>query len=57
MVQDEGTEAQFHHSFCKYANHLCDTAKAANHNLDTEQARKAVAHQKAFTIVLDFIQD
>jgi len=65
MVQGEdlfATEAQFHHSCrklfnLKYANHLRDTAKAANHNLDTEQARKAVAHQKAFTIVLDFIQD
>jgi len=56
-------EAQFHQSCRKsfnleYANYLRDTALATNcDKADTEPDRKASAHLKAFTAVLDYIQD
>ena len=54
-------EAQFHPSCrslfnLKYLNHLRDTARATKrHKTETDQDRKASAHLKAFTAVLDFI--
>lgn len=65
MVQGEdlfARETNFHQSCrksfnLKYANHLQNTAQATNCVTDTEQNRKAAAHLKAFTAVLDFIQD
>ncbi len=55
-------EANFHQSCrksfnLKYVNHLRDTTKVTTHAIDTEQDRKAAAHLKAFTAVLDFIKD
>lgn len=56
-------EAQFHPSCrssfnLKYVNHLRDTARATKRDkTETDQDRKASAHLKAFTAVLDFIQD
>jgi hypothetical protein len=65
MVQGEdlfAREANFHQSCrksfnLKYVNHLQDTAQSMNRAIDTEQERKAAVHLKAFTAVLDFIQD
>lgn len=65
MVQGEdlfAREANFHKSCrksfnLKYVNHLRDTGQATNRAIDTDQDRKAAAHMKAFTAVLDFIQD
>ena len=66
MVQGEdlfAREAHFHPSCrksfnLKYVSYQRDTAKATScDTTDTEQDRKAAAHQKAFTAVLDFIQD
>ena len=56
-------EAQFHPSCrksfnLKYINCLRDTARTTScDKTDTDQDRKAHAHLKAFTVVLDFIQD
>ena len=56
-------EAQFHQPFrksfnLKYINYLRATARVSNcDKTDTDQDRKAHAHLKAFTVVLDFIQD
>lgn len=56
-------EAQFHpscrNSFnLKYANYLRDTARATKfEQSESDQDRKASAHLKAFTAVLDFLQD
>ena len=56
-------EAQFHpscrNSFnLKYANYLRDTARATKfEQSESDQDRKASAHRKAFTAVLDFLQD
>ena len=36
---------------------MCDTAQATNFAIYTEQDQKAAAHLKAFTPMLDFIQD
>uniref|UniRef100_UPI00358E3B67 uncharacterized protein n=1 Tax=Myxine glutinosa TaxID=7769 RepID=UPI00358E3B67 len=65
MVQGEDLfvrEANFHNSCrksfnLKYVNHLRDTGQTKNRTIDTEQHRKAVAYLKAFTAVLDFIED
>ena len=65
MVQGENLlarEAQFHQSCrwsftLKYVNYLRDTAQATIRAIDTKQDRKTAAHLKAFTAVLDFIQD
>ena len=61
MVQGEdmfAREENFHQSCrnsfnLKYINHLRDKKCA----IGKEQDRKAAAHQKEFTVVLDFIQD
>ena len=56
-------EAQFHSSCrnsfnLKYANYLRDTARATKfEQSESDQDRKASAHLKAFTAVLDFLQD
>ena len=56
-------EAQFPQSCrksfnLKYINYLHATARATNcDKTDTTQDRKAHTHLKAFTVVLDFIQD
>ena len=56
-------EAQFHPSCrksfnLKYAKYLRDTARPTDcDKTDTDQDRKASAHLKAFTAVLDYIQD
>ena len=57
------SEAQFHPSCrksfnLKYANYLRDTARATNcGKTGIDQDRKASAHLKAFTAVLDYIED
>ena len=56
-------EARFHPSCrksfnLKYINHMRDTSKATNRaSFKTEQDRKADAHSKAFTAVIDYIED
>jgi hypothetical protein len=65
IVQGEdlfAREAHFHQSCrksfnLKYVNHLRDTDKNTSHASDTEHERLGLAYLKAFTAVLDFIQD
>ena len=65
MVQGEdlfAREAKFHQSCrksfnLKYINHQRHKAQATNRAGDTQHDHKAVAHLKAFNVVLDFIQD
>ncbi len=65
IVQGEdlfAREAQFHQtcrrSFnLKYDKHLPDTAQATNRAIDTNQDCTSDAHQKAFSAVLDLIQE